>query len=126
MIVHPTNPDIAFAAVLGHAFGPNPERGVYRTRDGGKTWKQVLTKTLVTGASDVCFDPKNPNVLFAGFWQARRPPWELTSGGPGSGLYRSEDGGDTWKQLEGTACPRACWAGSASRSPRATRSASTR
>src|SRR5262249_39766288 len=72
MIVHPTNPDIAFAAVLGHAFGPNAERGVYRTKDGGKTWQQVLRKDADTGASDVCFDPANPQVVFAGLWQARR------------------------------------------------------
>jgi photosystem II stability/assembly factor-like uncharacterized protein len=98
--VHPRNPDIAFAAVLGKPFGPNPERGVYRTRDGGKTWQQVLKKDADTGASDVCFDPQNPNTLFAGLWQARRRPWELTSGGPGSGLYVSRDGGDTWKRLE--------------------------
>jgi photosystem II stability/assembly factor-like uncharacterized protein len=101
IIVHPTNPDVAFAAVLGHAFGPNPERGVYRTTDGGKTWKQVLAKDPDTGASDVCFDPSNPRILFAGLWQARRRPWEMTSGGPGGGLYVSRDGGDTWKQLGG-------------------------
>ncbi len=124
MIVHPTNPDIAFAAVLGNAFGPNPERakdleeskgelqkdllgrsererGVYRTTDGGKTWTQVLFKDTDTGASDVCFDPSNPRILFAGLWQARRKPWEMTSGGPGSGLYVSRDGGDSWKQLGG-------------------------
>src|SRR5262249_11682336 len=99
MIVHPANPDVAFAAVLGRAFGPSPERGVYRTTDGGKTWQRVLFKDADTGASDVCFDPSNPKVLFAGLWQARRKPWEFTSGGPGSGLYRSDDGGDTWKQL---------------------------
>ncbi len=99
MIVHPTNPDIAFAAVLGKAFGPGEERGVYRTTDGGKTWKRVLYKDKDTGASDVCFDPSNPHVLFAGLWQARRRPWELVSGGPGSGLYTSRDGGDTWTQL---------------------------
>src|SRR5262245_20667889 len=97
LIVHPANPDIAVAAVLGHAFGPNPERGVYRTTDGGKTWQQVLKKDADTGASDVCFDPNNPRILFAGLWQTRRRPWELTSGGPGSGLYTSRDGGETWK-----------------------------
>jgi photosystem II stability/assembly factor-like uncharacterized protein len=101
MVVHPSTPDIAFAAVLGHAFGPNPERGVYRTKDGGKTWQQVLKKDNDTGASDVCIDPSNPSIVFAGFWQARRTPWGLTSAGPGSGLYGSKDGGDTWKQTRG-------------------------
>src|SRR5207247_8855174 len=87
LVVHPANPDIAFAAVLGHAFGPNPERGVYRTKDGGRTWQQVLKKDADTGASDVCMDPSNPNILFAGLWQARRFPWGLNTAGPGSGLY---------------------------------------
>ncbi len=100
LAVHPKNADVAYAAVLGHAFGPNPERGVYRTRDGGKTWQQVLRKDADTGASDVAIDPTRPNVVFAGFWQARRRPWELTSGGPGSGLWVSRDGGDTWKELK--------------------------
>jgi len=109
MIVHPRNPDVAFAAVLGHAFGPNPERGVYRTTDGGKTWEQVLKKDANTGASDVCFDPSNPNILFAGFWQARRYPWDLESGGPGSGLYASRNGGDTWRQLTGHGLPAGVW-----------------
>src|SRR5262245_52550825 len=99
LIVHPTNADVAYAAVLGHAFGPNPERGVYRTTDGGKTWQKVLFKDNDTGASDVTFDPSNPHILFAGLWQTRRRPWEFTSGGPGSGLYTSTDGGDTWTQL---------------------------
>jgi photosystem II stability/assembly factor-like uncharacterized protein len=99
MVVHPTNPDIAYAAVLGHAFGPNPERGVYRTTDGGKSWQKVLFKDPDTGASDVCLDPSNPRILFAGLWQTRRRPWEMISGGTGSGLYMSRDGGDTWKQL---------------------------
>lgn len=99
MVVHPKNSDIAFAAVLGHAFGPNPERGVYRTTDGGKTWQQVLKKDSETGASDVCMDPSNPRILFAGLWQMRRKPWDLVDGGPGSGFYASRDGGDTWKEL---------------------------
>ena len=99
MVVHPKNADIAFAAVLGHAFGPNPERGVYRTKDGGKTWQQVLKKDADTGASDVCLDPSNPSILFAGLWQARRTPWGMTSAGPGAGLYQSKDGGDTWKPI---------------------------
>jgi photosystem II stability/assembly factor-like uncharacterized protein len=109
MAVHPANPDIAFAAVLGHAFGPNAERGIYRTTDGGKTWQQVLKKDSVTGASDVAIDPGNPRVVFAGFWQARRYPWDLQSGGPGSGLYRSKDGGDSWSQLTGKGLPPGIW-----------------
>ncbi|HYT65721.1 MAG TPA: hypothetical protein VEL51_04845 [Vicinamibacterales bacterium] len=109
MVVHPKNADIAFAAVLGHAFGPNPERGVYRTRDGGKTWQQVLKKDSDTGASDVAIDASNPNTLFAGFWQARRFPWDLQSGGPGSGLYVSRDGGDSWKQITEHGLPEGIW-----------------
>jgi photosystem II stability/assembly factor-like uncharacterized protein len=98
--VHPTNPDVCFAAVLGHAFGPNAERGVYRTTDGGKTWAKVLFQNDDTGCSDVVIDPNNPRVVFAGFWQTRRKPWELTSGGPGSDLFVSRDGGDTWVSLK--------------------------
>ncbi|MER3406289.1 MAG: hypothetical protein C4289_14945 [Chloroflexota bacterium] len=109
MVVHPANPNIAFAAVLGHAFGPNPERGVLRTRDGGKTWQFVLRKDPDTGASDVALDPSNPNIVFAGLWQARRRPWEMTSGGPGSGLWMSRDGGDTWTQLTGNGLPEGIW-----------------
>ena len=105
LIVHPKNPDIAFVAALGHPFGPNPERGVFRTTDGGKTWTKVLFKDENTGAIDIAFDPSNPNVLFAGLWQARRSPWGMDSGGPGSGLYRSTDGGTTWKQLSGHGLP---------------------
>ncbi|MDQ2856672.1 MAG: glycosyl hydrolase, partial [Acidobacteriota bacterium] len=109
MVVDPRNADVAFAAVLGHAFGPNPERGVYRTKDGGKTWQQILKKDADTGASDVALDPSNPNIVFAGLWQARRRAWELVSGGPGSGLYVSRDGGDTWKQLTEKGLPKGVW-----------------
>jgi photosystem II stability/assembly factor-like uncharacterized protein len=105
IVVHPANPDIAWAAVLGHAFGPNPERGVYKTKDGGATWQQVLSKDADTGASDVAIDPTNPRILFAGLWQARRYPWGMTSGGAGSGLYKSTDGGETWKQITGHGLP---------------------
>jgi photosystem II stability/assembly factor-like uncharacterized protein len=109
MVVHPTEPDVAYAAVLGHAFGPNPERGIYRTRDGGKTWSQVLKKDTDTGGIDLAMDASNPRILFAALWQARRRPWEFTSGGPGSGLYRSDDSGDTWKQLTGHGLPEGPW-----------------
>jgi photosystem II stability/assembly factor-like uncharacterized protein len=100
LIVHPKNPDIAFVAALGHPFADNEERGVFRTRDGGKTWEKVLYKDAKTGAIDITFDPSNANILFASLWQARRTPWSLDSGGPGSGLYRSADGGTTWKQIK--------------------------
>ena len=109
MVVHPSNPDVAFAAVLGHAFGPNPERGVYRTTDGGRSWQQVLKKDADTGASDIAMDPSNPAILFAGLWQTRRLPWDLVSGGPGSGLYVSRDGGETWKPLTGNGLPEGVW-----------------
>jgi photosystem II stability/assembly factor-like uncharacterized protein len=100
VIVNPRNPDIVFVAALGHPFGPNTERGVFRTTDGGKTWDKVLYKDENTGAIDVAFDPQNPNILFASLWEARRTPWSLASGGPGSGVYRSTDGGTTWKRLQ--------------------------
>jgi photosystem II stability/assembly factor-like uncharacterized protein len=109
LAVHPTNPDIVYAAVLGHAFGDNPERGVYRTTDGGKTWKQVLKKDPRTGASAVTLDPSNPNIVFAGLWEARRYPWDLKSGGPGSGLFVSRDGGDSWKPITGNGLPDGIW-----------------
>ena len=100
VIVNPHNPDVVFVAGLGHPFGPNTERGVFRTTDGGKTWDKVLYKDENTGAIDVVFDPQNPNILFASLWEARRTPWTLSSGGPGSGVYRSTDGGSTWKRLQ--------------------------
>ena len=99
--IHPTNPDIVYAAALGHAFGPNEERGVYRSRDGGKNWEKVLYKSEDAGASDLSMDPNNPDVMFAGIWQTRRNFWNLTSGGPDSGLWRTMDGGDTWEDISG-------------------------
>lgn len=103
--VHPRNPDIAYVAALGHVFGANPERGVYRTTDGGKNWTRVLYKDENSGGIDLSLDPANPNVIFASLWQARRTPWGMDSGGPGSGLYRSTDGGTTWKHLSGHGLP---------------------
>ena len=105
LAVNPKNPDIAFVAALGHPFADNEERGIFRTRDGGKTWEKVLFKDSKSGGIDVVFDPSNSNILFAALWQTRRTPWSLDSGGPGSGLYRSGDGGTTWKELKGHGLP---------------------
>ncbi len=99
VVVHPRNPDIVYVAAVGHLWGPNAERGVYRSTDGGQTWKQVLTRGPDTGAADIAMDPTNPRVLYAGFWEASRKPWRLDSGGPGSGIWKSTDGGDTWQDL---------------------------
>ena len=101
VVVHPKNPDVVWVAALGHTWGPNAERGIYRTTDGGATWKKVLFVDDRTGASDLSIDPSNPRILYAGFWQVARKPWTLESGGPGSGLWKSTDGGDTWKKMAG-------------------------
>src|SRR6266705_4350067 len=105
LIVDPRNENVVLVAALGHAFGPNPDRGIFRTTEGGKTWTKVLSKDENTGGIDAVFDPHNPNIVFASLWQARRQPWFFSSGGPGSGLYRSEDNGVTWKHLEGNGLP---------------------
>jgi photosystem II stability/assembly factor-like uncharacterized protein len=105
VIVHPKDPNTVFVAALGHPFGPNTERGVFRTRDGGRTWQRVLFVDDKTGAIDIQMSPSNPNVLWAGMWQAVRKPWTFESGGPGSGLYRSDDGGDTWHKVTGHGLP---------------------
>ena len=97
--VHPHDPETAFVAALGDAFAPNPERGVFRTRDGGVTWEQVLFVSDEAGAVDLSIDPSNPRMIFAAVWQVRRTPWSLSSGGEGSGLWRSTDGGDSWHNI---------------------------
>jgi photosystem II stability/assembly factor-like uncharacterized protein len=97
--VDPNDPDTAYVAALGHAHGANTTRGVYRTRDGGKTWKRVLYRNDRAGAIDLSIDPKNARIIYATIWEAIRRPWELVSGGPGSGIFRTDDGGDTWKEL---------------------------
>jgi photosystem II stability/assembly factor-like uncharacterized protein len=105
--VDPTNPEIVLACALGHAYGPQPERGVFRTADGGKTWTKVLFVDEKTGCSDLGMDPNNPRILFAGMWQIEIHTWGRTSGGTGSGLFKSTDGGLTWKRLEGHGLPHA-------------------
>src|SRR5262245_886311 len=97
--IHPKNPDIAYAAALGHLFGPNKERGVYRTTDGGTTWKQVLFVNDEVGAIDLALDPASPSVLYASMWRVKRTPYSLESGGPGSGLWKSTDGGEHWTEI---------------------------
>ncbi len=109
IVVSPNDDDVIFAAALGSPFGAGPERGVYRSTDGGDSWERVLYVDEDTGASDVAFDESNPNILFAGMWQTRRYPWDMVSGGEGSGLYMSRDGGDTWKKLEGGELPDGIW-----------------
>ncbi len=99
IIIHPKNADVAYAAVMGKVYGSSKERGVYRTRDGGRSWQQILAKDDSTGAIDIDFDPTNPNIIYAALWQAHRMPWKLSSGGPGCGLYKTTDGGDTWTLL---------------------------
>ncbi|MEQ1607149.1 MAG: glycosyl hydrolase [Pyrinomonadaceae bacterium] len=97
--VHPTDPNTVYVAALGHLWGNNEQRGIFRTKDGGKTWTKILYRNAETGASDLIIDPSNPNTLYAGFWQIGRKPWRMDSGGDGSGLFKSIDGGDTWTEI---------------------------
>src|SRR2546423_7893846 len=97
--IHPQNPDLVYVAALGHAHGPNSERGIYRSRDGGKTWDHVLFRGEEIGSHDLVMDPHNPRVLYAAFWRARRLPYTLQSGGEGCGIFKSTDGGDTWTEI---------------------------
>jgi photosystem II stability/assembly factor-like uncharacterized protein len=99
--IHPRDPDLVYVAVLGHAFGPNPERGVFRSRDGGRSWERVLFVSATAGAVDLSMDAANPRVLYAATWEVVRKPWTLISGGPGGGVHKTTDGGDTWTRLQG-------------------------
>jgi photosystem II stability/assembly factor-like uncharacterized protein len=105
VIVDPANPDVVLVAAIGHSFGPNPERGVYRSTDGGRTWTRTLFKDADTGAVDVIFDPHDSRIVWASLWRVRRQPWNFSSGGPGSGLYKSVDGGVSWTLQEGHGLP---------------------
>ena len=100
LVIHPENPDVAYAAVLGHAFGPNEMRGVFRTTDGGASWEKALYVSERTGANDIAMDPSDPNVLYATMWTGERKPWTMISGSEEGGIYKTTDGGDTWAQLE--------------------------
>jgi photosystem II stability/assembly factor-like uncharacterized protein len=105
ILIDPQNPDVVYVAALGHAFGPNEERGVFRTTDGGKTWQKVLYKDDKSGAVAVEFAGGNSHILYAALYQVIRKPWDIISGGPGSGLYKSTDGGSTWHQIKGRGFP---------------------
>ncbi len=97
--IHPRNPDLVYVAALGHAWGPNKERGVYRSKDGGQTWEKVLYKSDKAGSHDISMDPNNPRIIYASIWQAQRYPHQLVSGGEDSGLWKTTDGGDTWTEI---------------------------
>jgi photosystem II stability/assembly factor-like uncharacterized protein len=110
IVIHPRDPNTVWVAALGHLFGPNEERGVFKTTDGGKTWKKVLYVNNLTGSSDLVMEPGNPNVLYAGMWRLIRTPHSLESGGEGSGLYKSTDGGETWTNIStAKGMPKGTW-----------------
>ena len=105
IVVHPTNPDIVYVAALGHTYGPQQDKGVYRTTDGGENWEKVLFVDEGTGAADITINPQNPDILYAGMWSIHINTWGLNSGGPGGGIYRSMDGGDTWEPMKNKGLP---------------------
>ena len=107
VVIDPVNPQIVLACALGTAYGPQPERGIFRTTDGGATWQRTLFTDENTGCSEIAADPSNPRILFAGMWQLEIHTWGRVSGGPGSGLFKSTDGGATWKRLSGHGLPNA-------------------
>jgi photosystem II stability/assembly factor-like uncharacterized protein len=107
IVVHPTNPDIVYVAALGHVWGSNPERGLYRTKDGGESWELIKFISDKAGFSDIAMHPTDPDILFAASWERVRGPYFLNSGGPGSGLWRSDDGGDSWTEIQGNGFPTA-------------------
>ncbi|HRG91624.1 MAG TPA: hypothetical protein PLZ10_01685, partial [Chitinophagaceae bacterium] len=110
IVIHPKNPDIVWVAVMGHLFGPNEERGIYKTIDGGKTWKKTLFVNNQTGCSDLVMEPGNPSVFYAGTWRLIRTPYSLESGGDGSALWKSTDGGETWKNISASkGLPKNTW-----------------
>ena len=110
IVIHPRNPDILWVAVMGHLFGPNDERGVYKSTDGGKTWKRILFVNNQTGCSDLVMEPGNPSVLYAGTWRLLRTPYSLESGGEGSSLWKSIDGGETWTNITANrGLPKGVW-----------------
>ncbi len=108
--IHPKNPELVYIAALGHVYGPNKERGVFRSKDGGTTWENILFRNENTGAIDLTIDPFNSRVLYAALWDVHRKPYKLSSGGPGSGLFKSVDGGDSWTEISRyKGLPRESW-----------------
>ena len=110
IVIHPKDPHIVWVAAMGHLFGPNTERGVYKTTDGGKSWRRVLYVNDQTACSEIVMEPGNPSVLYAGMWRVKRTPYSMESGGEGSGLYKSSDGGETWTNLSARkGLPKGVW-----------------
>ena len=99
IVIDPTNPNVIYVGAIGSPWGEHPERGIYKTNDGGKNWKQILFVNNKTGAADLVMDPKNPNKLIATMWEHKRDPWFFSSGGEGSGLHITYDGGEHWKKI---------------------------